>query len=304
MERPDTPNRPWSEHPRIASIRRRWRTVDVTLQTFEGYSRHRSGRNAALISHFGFLSIFPLVLALTTVLGFVLEGRPDLRARIIDSALAQLPIVGQTIGSNPSELTGSVPVLVFGLAAALWSGLRAFLAVQVALDDVREVARDDRANFATMRLRALAGVGMIGSAQIASATVTSIAGAGEFAILNRVLLVIGALAINSATLVFAYRRLCSVQAPWRQLFPGAIGAGVVFSAMQFFGTTVVTRLIANASPVYGTFASMIALFTWLGLHASVTLLGAEANEVLVRRRLPESEPAPAPPGEPSPIRLV
>ena len=282
-DRPQS-KRPWTEHPRVLAIRHRSTTADIGVQTIGGYGRHRSSQNAALIAHFGFLSIFPLVLALTTILGFVLDGRADLRADIIDSALAQVPIVGQTLEQNPAELNGSALVLLFGLLAALWSGLRAFLAIQIALDDVREIPRDERSSFAAMRLRALLGVAVIGGGQIATAAVTAIAGAGDFALAGRVLLVLGALAINAATLGLTFQRLTSVDVPWREVAPGALIGGVAFSIMQFLGTTVAPQLIANASPVYGTFASVIALFTWLGLHAMVALLCAELNGVLVSRR--------------------
>ena len=61
--------------------------INLSFDTLEGYQRHRSGRNAALIAHYGFLSVFPLMLVFTTVLGFVLQDRPDLQEDIIDSAL-------------------------------------------------------------------------------------------------------------------------------------------------------------------------------------------------------------------------
>lgn len=285
MERQAGSPRSWGEHPRLMAWRQRSNAVDVAVPTIEAYGRHRSGRNAALISHYGFLSIFPLVLALTTILGFVLDGRPDLQAKILDSALARLPIIGQAIGSDPSELRGNAALLVFGLLAALWSGLRAFIAVGIALDDVRELTREQRSSFAVMRARALLGVAVIGGSQVGSATITSIAGAGDFATINRILLVIGALAINTATVGLTYRWLCSVRPSWREVLPGAVCAGFVFALMQFVGTTVVVRLIANASPVYGTFATVIGLFTWLALHATVALLSAELNEVLRRRRV-------------------
>jgi membrane protein len=298
MERRSASKRPWSDHPRLLPLRRRSVVVDVGIQTAEGYGRHRSGRNAALIAHYGFLSIFPLILALTTILGLVLQGRPDLQLRIIDSVFARMPIVGQTIASDPSELTGSGVVLVFGLLAALWSGLRAFTAMQFALDDVRELPREQRSNFAQMRVRALIGVAVIGGALLGTAVLTAVAGAGDFLFINRFLLVAGAFVVNAVTVGLTFRWLCSVQSTWRDVLPGVIAAGIGFTFMQMFGTTVVLRLITNASPVYGTFATVIGLFAWLGLHANVALLSAELNEVLRRRALtpiPDASP-PLPTG--------
>jgi Virulence factor BrkB len=52
------------------------------------------GYLAASITYYGFFAIFPLLLVLTTVLGFILQGDPHLRRTIVDSALGQFPVIG------------------------------------------------------------------------------------------------------------------------------------------------------------------------------------------------------------------
>lgn len=271
---------PWTEHRHVVAWRRRWRAADVAAEAADGFRRHRTGRNAALVAHYGFLSVFPLLLVATTVLGLVLQDRPELQADIIDSALAQLPLVGQTLATDPSQLTGSVWVLVLGLLAALWASLRAFVILQAALDDIAEVPLDERPNLAMTRLHALSGLAIIGSAQVITAFVTAFTGVGGVRAWQRVMLVVAALAINTAVLAGTYRRLCSRPPSWRGVLPGAVVGGVLFAAFQVVGTAVVGRAIARASPVYGSFASVIGLLTWLGLHATVALAGAELNRAL------------------------
>jgi uncharacterized BrkB/YihY/UPF0761 family membrane protein len=46
------------------------------------------------------------------------------------------------------------------------------------------------------------------------------------------------------------------------------------------GVGIVGRSISKASPVYGTFASVIGLLTWLSLHSIIALGGAELNAAL------------------------
>lgn len=276
--------RPWPEHPRVVAIRRRWRSADLAVETVDAYSRHRTGRNAALIAHYGFLSIFPLLLAATTVLGFVLQNRPKLRADIIDSALAQVPIVGQQIATDPSKLRGDVVVLVLGLLLTLWAAMRAFVMLQVALDDVAEVPRAERPNAARIRLHALTGMGLIGSAQIGTAIITSFVGVTGVLGISKVLLIISAVVINTTVLTASYRWLTSTRPTWASLWPGGVIGGFAFAGLQLIGTAVVGRAIARASPVYGTFASVIGLLTWIGLHATIALLGAELNRALVTTR--------------------
>ncbi|HEX3090827.1 MAG TPA: YihY/virulence factor BrkB family protein, partial [Ilumatobacteraceae bacterium] len=259
----------WTEIPQVRRLRARSRVADLIARTLEGYRNHRSGRNVALISHFGFLSVFPLMLVFTTVLGYVLQGNDELRTRIIDSALAQLPFVGQQIKTDPSQLHGDALVLIIGLAVSLWSGMKAFLAVHRALDDIDELPLDDRSNLFITRLRALFGILYVGGAQVGAAIFASLATVAHTAGLSTVLLTIGTVAINAGVLALSYRWLRTRSPSWREIAPGAIAGGVVFAILQLLGVAIVGRAIARATPVYGDLAAVIGLLTWLSLHALI-----------------------------------
>src|SRR5215217_3899270 len=73
----------------------------------------------ALITYYGFLSLFPLLLLLVTVLGFVLQGDPDLQARLVNSTLAELPIIGSQLRENVHALKGSGVALAVGILGTL-----------------------------------------------------------------------------------------------------------------------------------------------------------------------------------------
>jgi uracil-DNA glycosylase len=94
---------PWTTSDRVMKWRDHHVAIDVTVDTLDGWRRHISGRNAWVLAFFGFLSIFPLLLAATTILGFVLEGNEDLRERIIDSALATSPCWANSSRPIPSR---------------------------------------------------------------------------------------------------------------------------------------------------------------------------------------------------------
>jgi membrane protein len=282
-ERIQEPAPPWTQRPQVMVVRERSPAFELAMRVLEDYQRHRTSRNAALIAHYGFLSVFPLLLVLTTILGFVLHGSPKLQEDIIDSALANLPFVGAQIENDPTSLRGNTLVLIAGLLAALWAGMKAFVAVQAALDDIHEIPLWQRSNFVHTRWRAVGGIVVIGGAQVATAIITSMVGVGNFGVIGRVALVISAMAINAIVLGATYRWLCTTADPWRAVLPGAISGGVLFAILQLLGVTIVSRAIANASPVYGTFASVIGLLTWLALHATIALVGAELNRVLASR---------------------
>ena len=71
----------WPNHPRLRPIRRRSRIADFVLDVLDAYGRHRTGRNASLLAYMGLLTVFPLLLVATTILGLVLENNPTCRTR-------------------------------------------------------------------------------------------------------------------------------------------------------------------------------------------------------------------------------
>jgi YihY family inner membrane protein len=273
----------WTDHPKLAPVRRRSRLADVILETVAGYSKHRTGRNASLLAYMGILTVFPLLLAATTVLGIVLKNNESLRQDIVDSALSKIPVVGTEISKNQGSLPANWWAIAIGLALALWGSLRAFVAMQTALDDIWEIEKG-RDNFIVQRVRALVGIGIIFIGQLGSvmlATVVSHAGlprTGQF------LLVVGGLTLNIGVVALMYRYLTSRETAWRLVWPGATFTGVLFTALQFLGTNIMSRQVANAGKVYGAFAGIIALAAWISLHGLVALVGAELNAALERIR--------------------
>lgn len=281
----------WTEHPRVLNLRRRSAFADLLVRSATNYRLHRTGRNATLVAHFAFLSIFPLLLVFTTILGFVLENYPKVRESILDSAFSRIPILGPELAKHPERLQGNVYVLVVGLLVTLWAGMKAFNMLQFALDDIAEVSLDERPNIVRSRLRSLLGIAIVGGGQVAAAALTGFVSVTGVAILSRIGLILAAVLVNTAVLAAGYRWLTMRPQSWRELAPGAILAGLGFAVLQVVGTAFVGRAISRASPVYGTFATVIGLIAWLSLHAMVALLGAELNRALPMRRLEEIQPS-------------
>ena len=61
-----------------------------------------------------------------------------------------------------------------------------------------------------------------------------------------------------------------------------------WSALQALGVWIVDRQLERANLVYGVFAIVIVLLSWLYLSARLLLLAAEVNVVLARRLWPRS----------------
>lgn len=72
--------------------RHRW--LAFPLAVLQKYADDQGGYLAATITYYGFFAIFPLLLVLTTALGFLLRGHRHLERSIVDPALGQFPVIG------------------------------------------------------------------------------------------------------------------------------------------------------------------------------------------------------------------
>ena len=249
----------------------------------------RAGRLAALIAYYGFFSVFPAMLALVTVLGFVLQGNAKLRTSIANSALGQFPIVGSQIKDSVSHpLTGSTIALVIGVLGAVWAGLGAMQAAQDAINEVWDVPRTDGPNFVQKRLRSigmllLIVVGLAISSVVAQLAVNVVSG-----VVATVALFLLTIVSNVVMYLIAFRLLTVAEMTWRRVVPGALVAGVGYTLLQAFGTIYVTRTLKGAQNTYGTFAMVIGLLSWIYLIAQLTMFAAEVNVVTARRLWPRS----------------
>ncbi len=106
---------------------------------------------SALIAHYAFFSIFPLLLVLVTVIGWVLSDHPALRQEVIDSTVAQFPVIGADLTGNVGAIEGSGIALAIGLVTALWAGIGMGLGLQYAFDTVWAVPRVERSTAVAAR---------------------------------------------------------------------------------------------------------------------------------------------------------
>jgi len=257
------------------------------VAVFKKFGEDEAGNLAALIAYYGFFSLFPLLLVFVTILGLVLRGNPDLQRSIVDSALANFPVIGTQISRNVRALAGSGLALGIGIALTLWSGLRVAKAMQSAMNTVWNVPYKRRPNFLVSTLRAVALLAVLGVLTLVSATAGGV-GAGSSNWLLGILGIAISLVLNFALFMLAFRILTAADLSWADVWPGAAVGAVAWTALQAVGGFYVAHQLQGASEVYGTFALVIGLLAWIFLGAQVTLYAAEVNVVKKRCLWPRS----------------
>jgi membrane protein len=263
---------------------RRRPLLGFPLAVVKKFSDDQAGHLAALIAYYGFFSLFPLLLVLVTGLGFVLGSDAGLYHRIVDSALAQFPVIGSDLKVH--ALQGSATALAIGLLAAVWAGLGVALAGQNAMDTVWGIPFRRRANFLVRRLRGLLVLVVLGALNIAVTTAVGLLASGQGGAAVRVAGFAASLLLDGLLFWAVFGLLTAREIPTRLLTGGIVIAALGWALLQAVGGIYVDRVVRHANATYGFFAIVIGLLSWLYLGAQVLLLAAEANVVRARRLWP------------------
>jgi membrane protein len=262
------------------------RRLSFLAAVIKKFGEDQAGQLAALIAYYGFVSLFPLLLVLVTVLGFVLQGDPGEQKRILDGALGQFPLISDQL--RLQSLTGSGVGLAIGVLGSLLAGMGVTGATQNAFNRIWSVPFKHRPNFLQARLRGLGMLAILGTLSIVSTTAAGFVGSSSHAAPDVVAGILVAFALNLALFMTAFKLLTAVEVSWRELLPGVIVAAVFWQLLQHLGGFYVDHELKRTGPLYGIFALVLGLLAWLYLGAQLTIFAAEINVVRIRRLWPRS----------------
>ena len=274
-------------------LQRRHGVLGFPYAVVKKYGDDEGGREAALITYYGFLSTFPLLLLAVAVLSRVLVDHPDLRQRLITAIVPQA--LRSTVEHSVTTLPTSAIPFVAGLIGLLFSGTGVVFSVYQTLNHVAAVPHRLRAGFVSryarvfvMLVTLLLGAVVVGGLTVVVTALPGVPG------VQRAAAVLGSALAVFAVLLLAVRLLLARPAPVRALWPGAVlGAAAVTVGLNA-GAPLLARLVTKAGPVYGSFATVAGMFALLYLVNQALVYAAEIAAVRHARLWPRAVDASRP----------
>ncbi len=277
---------------RLDGWQRRHRVLGVPIAVVYKFFDDQGGYLAAVVTHYAFVAILPLLLIASSVLGFVLQGDPALEQRILTSALAQFPIVGTQLG-QPGGIQGSGLAVVIGILTATYGAIGLGQAAQNAVSVVWAIPRNSRLNPVISRYRSLVWMTLAGIALVFIAVLSSLSShlevfGTDVGVGVRVLVRSLTVLIDAVVLAFLMRMSTPQKDHWRDVLPGALLVAVLWQLLQLAGGVYVAHVIANASEMNSVFAVVLGLIALLYVASVIAMLGLETNVVLGKRLYPRA----------------
>ena len=240
---------------------------------------------AASVSYYAVLSLFPLVLGLSAIIGLAAES-PSRQEEVIDFIVDFLPGSEQFVRDSVKgvvKFRGALGIgSIFGL---LWAASAVFGSITRVVNRAWDVRANPPFYKAKPRQLGMAlGVGALFAASVAftsflqwatsievgDRTVAELLGGGGVAVILR----IPGLLISLAIFLVIYKYIPNTKTYWREIWVGAAIAAVLFETAKNLFLWYLENF-AQYDQLYGNVASVIILMVWTYFSAFILILGAE-----------------------------
>ena len=263
------------------------RELSLLVETVKEASHDHAKDLAAAIAFWAFFSIFPLLIGILSLAGYLLQSA-ELQARIYEVVTDMFPGSASLVRDNLDAVVQYRGTMSWvGIGGLLWTASKGFGAITRAVNRALGAKRTD--NFLLSKMRNFFMAVAVSVLMIASIAITV---ALEIALDPSFLSRLGLDAVNLPRLqgwtanfvlvflIFAliYKLAPYVEVRWRQVLPGALLAAALFELVKTAFVVYLDR-IADFEAVYGSLSSIIVLLLWLYLSAVILIYGAEYSIV-------------------------
>lgn len=253
-------------------------------EVIEGMGHDGASEVVGAIAYYAFLSLFPLLLGVISLLGFFLPSA-TVQDQIFTFVETNLPAAEDILRLN---ITGIIQVRgalgILSVVALFWSAGAMFGAINRGVN--RAWGLKVRHPFHIRKLREVAqslSACVFFYVAITTTAVLASFGAGGG--------VVGGLAINLFELLLmfvifwlVYKTIPGTKTYWRFVWPGALFATAAFELARIFMVVYFSHF-SHLELVYGTIGSIIFLLIFVYYVAFILVMGAEISSEYSRLRL-------------------
>jgi membrane protein len=270
---------------RIDGLQRRHNALAFPYAVARKYYDDDGGREAALITYYGFLSVFPLLLLGVAFLSRVLVADAELRGELVEAIVP--PALQSTVDDALAALPTSRIAFAVGVIGLVFAATGVVYSADRTLNHIAAVPYRMRAGVVVRLLRSVVAVAilLVGVVAVGGLTV-AVTALDWLPLAGRWLAGLGTVVVVFAVLMACGRLLLDRPARWAALSPAAVLGAAAVALVRPVGAALLTVLATRAGPVYGAFAVVAAIFALLNLVSRALVWAAEVAAVYHARLWP------------------
>lgn len=260
-----------------------------TYAVIKKYDDDQTGYLAALITYYGFIALFPLLLVTTTVLGMIGFHNQELGRQLVNDVSKYFPVAGQSLESSIRGFRQTGPALIIGVILTFYGARGVADALRHAVSVIWRVPKEDRSGFPRNLIRSFGIIVGGGGGFLLTSALAGWAGAVGTGILFRSLSIL----LNIAMLYLVFMLVFTLSLPRRfkraQYRTGALISAIGITALQLGGAAIFAHTARGITTGYSAlFATTLVMLAWIYLQVRIVLYAVQIDSIKDGKLYPRS----------------
>ncbi|HEY1063704.1 MAG TPA: YhjD/YihY/BrkB family envelope integrity protein [Candidatus Saccharimonadales bacterium] len=273
----------------IDAFQRRHKYPAFLIGVIKKYGNDQAGYQAALVTYYGFLALFPLLLILTTVAGIISENNTAFGQRLLEGVGTYFPVFEKTLADSIQGVGRNGFALVVGLLFALYGARGIADAFRNAVNHIWHVPIAKRSGFPRAQIRSFGLIIGGGGGFIAAAVIAGWAASAGRGWSSAIVSVAINLVILYLVFMFIFRVSLPLHIGRNRFRISAIISAIGLATLQMVGAAILQMEAARLANTYSAvFATTLGLLAWIYLQIQVVMYATEIATVKDGRLWPRS----------------
>jgi YihY family inner membrane protein len=281
----------------LDNFQRRHRFPGLVFAVIKKYDEDDTGHQAALLTYYAFLSLFPLLLVLTTLTEFITTTHTELQSTIIKGTINYFPVLGDQLSAHVSTLHKSGLALAIGILFTLYGARGVADAFRNGIQHLWKIPKSERDGFPRSTLKSLAIILIAGLGFVVASVSVALAGTAGQGVTFKALSIIINMLIWSGLFILLINISLPRHIPFKETRGAALTAAVGLVILQIVGGYFLKNELKHLDALYSYFALALGLLFWIYLQVQVLFYALEVAAVRSHKLWPRSlsgrDPTPA-----------
>ncbi|HSX47622.1 MAG TPA: YhjD/YihY/BrkB family envelope integrity protein [Patescibacteria group bacterium] len=282
---------------KINTVQENHRFFAFTVAVIKKYSDDSAGQQAALLTYYGFLSLFPLLLILTTLTDVVLGKNLEIQRTVLNGLTNYFPLLGSQLSTHVHRINAGGLALFAGILFTLYGTRGVANTFRFAMYKIWRIDKKHMDTFPLTLYKSISLVIIGGFGFILASVIAGLTSSSGHGIVFKSLSIL----VDIIVLFWLYNFLINFSLPkhitFDDIWVGAIFAACGLVILQALGNLIIAKELKRLDALYSYFAVALGLLFWIYLQTQVLLYSIEIAVVKSQKLWPRSleahKPTPA-----------
>jgi len=272
---------------KIDNYQRKHKIAGFSYGVYKKYSEDEVGKKAALLTYYGFLSLFPLLLLIATTISIFTANDPQAQATATNTIARYIPAIGDQLYSHIHSINKNGFALIAALLFTIYGARGAVENFRESAKNIwHEPKKNDSLAKNILRSLIILFVGTIGL--ISASVITGYVASAGSGLVFKILSVLANIFVLFWVFIFILKTSIDRKISIKKIRLAALLSSIGLVLLQIIGGVLLAHQLKTLDTLYSVFALPLGLMFWIYLQSQVVYVAVVVAAVNSKKLWPRA----------------